>query len=203
MKTIRKYIRDYRTTCACAFVGAALYVLSLVFDIDIFEALLKLLRNHEHAEADEIVIAAVLTTAGLIADLVRMRLRRDHELEVQRQRLRVLKATMRTVQDIVNNALNGLVLMRLEGESGKPLDRESLRLMDSIIYETSQKLKELGDLDDTPGREIDSGITKIDVGRGSNKKGRLAAHPIREKKRESVPYDEENSFTRWGCSRCS
>jgi len=77
---------------------------------------------------------------------------------------------MRTVQDIVNNALNGLVLMRLEGESGKPPDRESLRLMDSIIYETSQKLKELGDLDDTPEREIDSGITMIDVGRGSNKK---------------------------------
>lgn len=61
-----------------------------------------------------------------------MRLRRDHDLE--RGSASVLKATMRTVQDIVNNALNGLVLMRLEGESGKPLDRESLRLMDSIIY---------------------------------------------------------------------
>lgn len=169
MKTIREFACDYRATCICALLGAALYVLSLAFDIDIFEALLKLLRNHEHAEADEIVIAAVLTAGGLIADLVRMRMRRDHELEVQRQRLRVLKATMRTVQDIVNNALNGLVLMRLEGESGKPLDRESLRLMDSIIYETSQKLKELGDLDDTPEREIDSGITMIDVGRGSNK----------------------------------
>jgi hypothetical protein len=169
MKTIRTFVREYRTTCVCALLGAAIYVLSLAFDIDIFEALLELLRRCEHAEADEIVIAGVLTAGGLIADLVRMRMRRDHELEVQRQRLRVLKATMRTVQDIVNNALNGLVLMRLEGESGKPLDRESLRLMDSIIYETSQKLKELGDLDDTPEREIDSGITMIDVGRGSNK----------------------------------
>ena len=169
MKTIRTFVREYRTTCVCALLGAAIYVLSLAFDIDIFEALLELLRRCEHAEADEIVIAGVLTAGGLIADLVRMRMRRDHELEVQRQRLRVLKATMRTVQDIVNNALNGLVLMRLEGESGKPLDRESLRLMDSIIYETSQKLKELGDLDDTPEKEIDSGITVIDVERGSNK----------------------------------
>ena len=169
MKTIREFACDYRATCICALLGAAIYVLSLAFDVDFFEATLELLRNHEHAEADEIVIAAVLTAGGLIADLVRMRQRRSRELEVQRQRLRVLKATMRTVQDIVNNALNGLVLMRLEGESGKPLDRESLRLMDSIIYETSQKLKELGDLDDTPEREIDSGITMIDVGRGSNK----------------------------------
>ena len=167
MKTIREFACDYRATCICALLGAAIYVLSLAFDVDFFEATLELLRNHEHAEADEIVIAAVLTAAGLIADLVRMRLRRDHELEVQRQRLRVLKATMRTVQDIVNNALNGLVLMQLEGESGKPLDRESLRLMDSIIYETSQKLKELGDLDDTPEKEIDSGITVIDVGRAA------------------------------------
>ena len=167
MKTIREFACDYRATCICALLGAAIYVLSLAFDIDIFEALLELLRRCEHAEADEIVIAAVLTAGGLIADLVRMRQRRSRELEVQRQRLRVLKATMRTVQDIVNNALNGLVLMRLEGESGKPLDRESLRLMDSIIYETSQKLKELGDLDDTPEREIDSGITMIDVGRAA------------------------------------
>ena len=167
MKTIRTFIRDYRTTCACAVLGAALYVLSRTFDIDIFEALLDLLRRHEHVEADEIVFAAVLAAGGLIADLFRMRRRRSRELEIQRQRLRVLKATMRTVQDIVNNALNGLVLMRLEGESGKPLDRESLRLMDSIIYETSQKLKELGDLDDTPEKEIDSGITMIDVGRAA------------------------------------
>ena len=169
MKTIRDFVGGYRTTCICAVLGATVYILSLAFDIDIFEATLELLQKHEHVEADEIVLAAVMLAGGLLADLVRIRLRRDHELEIQRQRLRVLKATMRTVQDIVNNALNGLVLMRLEGESGKPLDRESLRLMDSIIYETSQKLKELGDLDDTPEREIDSGITMIDVGRGSNK----------------------------------
>ncbi len=169
MKTIREFAGEYRATCACAVLGAAIYILSLAFDFDIFEATLRLLRNHEHAEADEIVIAGILIAGGLIADLVQIRRRRNHELEVQRQRLRVLKATMRTVQDIVNNALNGLVLMRLEGESGKPLDRESLRLMDSIIYETSQKLKELGDLDDTPEKEIDSGITVIDIERGSNK----------------------------------
>ena len=167
MKTIRTFVREYRATCVCAALGAALYILSLAFDIDIFEATLELLQKHEHVEADEIVLAAVMLAGGLLADLVRIRLRRDHELEIQRQRLRVLKATMRTVQDIVNNALNGLVLMRLEGESGKPLDRESLRLMDSIIYETSQKLKELGDLDDTPEKEIDSGITVIDVGRAA------------------------------------
>ena len=164
MKTIRTFVREYRATCVCAALGAAFYVLSLAFGIDIFEATLELLQKHEHVEADEIVLATVM-----LADLVRIRRRRDHELEVQRQRLRVLKATMRTVQDIVNNALNGLVLMRLEGESGKPLDRESLRLMDSIIYETSQKLKELGDLDDTPEKEIDSGITVIDVGRAAKK----------------------------------
>ena len=169
MKTIRDFVGGYRTTCICAVLGATVYILSLAFDIDIFEAMLEFLRNHELMEADEIVVAGLLIVAGLHDDLVRMRRRRERELEVQRERLRVLKATMRTVQDIVNNALNGLVLMRLEGESGKPLDRESLRLMDSIIYETSQKLKELGDLDDTPEKEIDSGITVIDVERGSNK----------------------------------
>ncbi len=167
MKTIREFACEYRATCACVALGAAIYALSLAFDIDIFERLFELLRTHEHAEADEAVVAGVLVAFGAIADLLRAQRRRKRELEIQQQRLRVLKATMTTVHDIVNNAFNGLVLVRLEGESGKPLNRESLRLMDSIIQETSRKLKELGNLDDTPEKKVADGIVAIDVERAS------------------------------------
>jgi len=40
--------------------------------------------------------------------------------EIQRQRLRVFKATMRTVQDIVNNLLNALRLVHLDGKARRP-----------------------------------------------------------------------------------
>jgi hypothetical protein len=40
--------------------------------------------------------------------------------EIERQRLRVFKATMTTVQHIVNNALNNLQLVRLEARDNSP-----------------------------------------------------------------------------------
>ena len=52
---------------------------------------------------------------------------------------------MRTVQDIVNNCLNELQLVRLEAEG--QVSQESLALFDEAIRETSAKLTTLGDLE--------------------------------------------------------
>jgi PAS domain S-box-containing protein len=60
----------------------------------------------------------------------------------QAERLRILKATMRTVQDIVSNALMSLQFLHLETVS-----TEALTLFDSIIADTAGKLKELGDVE--------------------------------------------------------
>ena len=63
--------------------------------------------------------AGRVTGVSTIARDITSRKRAEAELrrlndEIQRQRLRVFKATMRTVQDIVNNLLNGLQLVHLE-----------------------------------------------------------------------------------------
>ena len=84
--------------------------------------------------------------------------RRQHKFAVQEERLRVLRATMRTVHDIVNNFLNNLQLFKLEAEEKKILEPESLALMDSIIQETAIKLKRLGDLDSTLEKQMAGGI---------------------------------------------
>jgi PAS domain S-box-containing protein len=85
--------------------------------------------------------------------------------EIQLQRLRVFKATIRTVQDIVNNFLNGFQLVRLEGEGHLPA--ELLALVDRLVQETGVKLKTLGDLETITEKEMAVG-TGIDYpGAGS------------------------------------
>ncbi|MEP7309500.1 MAG: PAS domain S-box protein [Acidobacteriota bacterium] len=76
--------------------------------------------------------------------------------EIQRQRLRVFRATMRTVQDIVNNLLNGFQLVRLE--AGSQLPASMLTLIDQMIEEASAKLKALGDLKTVNEREMAVGL---------------------------------------------
>ena len=67
------------------------------------------------------------------------------ELHGQGERLRTLRATMRTVQDIVGNALNGLQLFRFDAEEHVP--PQSLETFDQIIAQTAADLKALSDLD--------------------------------------------------------
>jgi hypothetical protein len=79
--------------------------------------------------------------------------------EIQLQRMRVFKATIRTVQDIVNNLLNSFLLVRLEGEGHLPAGL--LTLVDQMVYEAGAKLKTLGDLEAVNEKEMTIG-TGID-----------------------------------------
>jgi PAS domain S-box-containing protein len=83
--------------------------------------------------------------------------------EIQLQRMRVFKATMTTVQDIVNNLLNGFLLVRLEGEAHIPA--EMLTVIDRLIEEASVKLKSLGDLKSVKEQELAIGVLGIEYPR--------------------------------------
>jgi nitrogen fixation/metabolism regulation signal transduction histidine kinase len=72
--------------------------------------------------------------------------------EIQLQRLRVFKATMRTVQDIVNNLLNSLQIVHLEAEGQLPADVQTL--IDGAIQEAALKLKTLGELETVTEKEM-------------------------------------------------
>jgi hypothetical protein len=73
------------------------------------------------------------------------RLEREYLTALKAEQLRVVHVTMRTVQDIVNNCLNQLLLLRVDADGYVP--EESLTLFDDAIHETSKKLKALGDLE--------------------------------------------------------
>jgi hypothetical protein len=64
-------------------------------------------------------------------------------------------ATMRTVQDIVNNLLNGLQLVQLEAE-GEPAEMQSQ--VDGVIQEATTKLRALGDLETIKEKEMAVGL---------------------------------------------
>jgi PAS domain S-box-containing protein len=76
--------------------------------------------------------------------------------EIQLQRLRIFKATMRTVQDILNNFLNSLQLVHLEAEGELPA--EMLTMVNRMIQEAALKLRAPGDLETIKEREMVTGL---------------------------------------------
>jgi PAS domain S-box-containing protein len=76
--------------------------------------------------------------------------------EIQFQRLRVFKATMRTVQDIVNNLLGSLQFVHHEAEG--QLSADALTMIDRMIQEAAVKLRTLGDLETVTEKEMAIGL---------------------------------------------
>ena len=106
----------------------------------------------------ELAIAAVRSDkapifTGVLRDITARKRAID---EIQLQRLRVFKATIRTVQDIVNNLLSNLQLVHFEAENQLP--PEMLALVDRIVEEAAAKLKALGDLETVKEKEMAMGL---------------------------------------------
>jgi len=76
--------------------------------------------------------------------------------EIQEQRLRVMKATMRTVHHIVNNSLNHLQLFRFDAADF--VDDASVKLFDDVIQQMTNELTELANLSGTPEKESCIGV---------------------------------------------
>jgi hypothetical protein len=127
---------------ATAVVFAVIVVsAALIGDINLIELPIALMNRIEQHELDDVVTALVLVIAALLTDGFRAARREKREAE----QLRVVHVTMRTVQDIVNNCLNQLQVLRMDAED--LVSEESLGLFDKAIQETSAKLKALGDLE--------------------------------------------------------
>src|ERR1700675_4501118 len=89
--------------------------------------------------------ADILVIGAFVVVLVVAARRARQELRLKAERVRVVKVTMRTVQDIVNNCLNQLQLVRLEAEGH--VSHEELAMFDESILDTTVKLKALGNLE--------------------------------------------------------
>ena len=79
------------------------------------------------------------------------------QADVQRQRMRVFRATMTSVHDIVNNFLNSLQLVRLEAADGR-LSAEMLDTFDRLMTETAAHLKRLSEQQQLQEKELEVGL---------------------------------------------
>ncbi len=84
------------------------------------------------------------------------------EVEMREEKLKVLKATMRTVQDITGNFLNNLHCFKFEIETNKTLSPESVKRLDALILDTSLRIDKLGNLDEIREKRMAGDMMGID-----------------------------------------
>lgn len=84
------------------------------------------------------------------------------EVEMREEKLKTLKATMRTVQDIIGNFLNNLHFFKLEIDKNKTLSLESVNKLNALIQDTSQRINKLGDLEEIREKRMAGDTIGID-----------------------------------------
>jgi hypothetical protein len=139
---MKRHTFRFLYTSFALLLAAMVLVAAVYLDIDLLPGIG--IVGIEPSEAGEVTLALFLILPAFLIDRIVWRERR-YEANLQAERLRVVQVTMRTVQDIVNNALNQLQLVRLEAEAH--VTQDVLALFDGTIHETAAKLRELGDLE--------------------------------------------------------
>lgn len=70
------------------------------------------------------------------------------ELELQQEKLKVLKATMRTVQDVMGNFLNNLQYFKARINKNNTLSPEEINQLNVLIHDASLWLNKMGNMDE-------------------------------------------------------
>jgi hypothetical protein len=150
----RNLLRRLPYTLA-ALVFALLVLAAAVFlDIDVLELPGLTIPGIDPGEMGEIIIAFLLVVPAFLVDYLVTR-QRTHETQLLAEQLRVLRVTMRTVQDIVNNNLNQLQLLRFEAEGR--VSQDTLTLFDDALRATAAELTALGNMEAFAERPMVSG----------------------------------------------
>jgi hypothetical protein len=119
-------------------LGAGVWHLN-VFDLPVVSVI-----GIERTEIGEVGIAFMLTIPAYFVDRLINR-QRIYQATLRAEQIRVLQVTMRTVQDIVNNNLNQLQLLRLEAEGH--VSAERLEQFDNTIQDTAAQLTAIGNME--------------------------------------------------------
>lgn len=87
----------------------------------------------------------------------------NKHVAIEAQKLETLVQTMRTVQDIVGNAMTNLLLFRMEAEESRALTRNSLAQLDKLIFDTTDKISKLANTKVIRTRKIGGDMYAIDI----------------------------------------
>jgi hypothetical protein len=132
----------------------ALTLAATLMKLDFINLNIKILDGIKKHRVDDLLVGFALLSAGVMVD--KWRLRKRRRLEMAQERLEVLHATMRTVQDIVNNFMNNIQFFRMEAEGALP--EEKLKQLDAVIEQAAKQIRALGSVDEVREKQMASGV---------------------------------------------
>lgn len=164
-----KLFKLYPETIVSFIIGITVFVVSLFFNLDVFEYFIGFLTEIEHLELDEIIIPSFILMIGILVDIYIIYDKKKKIALIAETRLKYLETIIRTVQDIVGNSMNNLLLYSDEAKNTGTLSKKSINELDSLILSTTTKINALAEAKEINERELGDKMFVLEIG-DKNKK---------------------------------
>jgi len=154
--TLSRRLQEWTATGIAGGLGVTIVLAASLTDFDLIKLDLKILDGIEEHQVDDIFVGFALLFAGVALDRWLSNRRKRRQVALAEERLRILNATMRTVQDVVNNLLNNIQFFRTEAEGVSP--EETLNHLDVVIEQAVKQIRSPGNLDEVREKQMASGV---------------------------------------------
>ncbi len=156
-------IKDYKFTAVLFVISISILFLTLTDRIEVFEYIVVFFEVLEAYEIDEFFLVVFLLSLGLVIDFRLILLKRKTISIIKDKEIAVLKATMNNVLDIVNNYLNQIQLLSIEAEESGKVSKKNIKLIETLTFETSERLKKLANLQEIVIDKTISGVPLLSI----------------------------------------
>ncbi len=130
----------YKLSMTGLIISISVFLIAIIFDMDLFERSIKVMHSLERFEVDEFIIPLFIFFAFSFVD--QMKMKNSQRIEVEK--IKIYKAMLSSTHYILNNFINQMQLFKMTAKETPQFDRKILSLYDEVITDASTQIEALG-----------------------------------------------------------
>lgn len=147
-------MKHYTLTLFGAALAIAILLITLIADIDLFEASIALLQKFETYEIDELIIPALIFLIFAFVDLSK----RQKRQKIKFEKIKIYEAMMSSTHHILNNFINQILLFKITADKTPGFNPKVLALYDQIHKEATSQIQALGNISKIDEKSIHASV---------------------------------------------
>ena len=160
---ITNLLRRYPTFIVGSSVVIFFTITNYSYHIDLFRLAITYLNQKQFFHTEEIAFSVVLLIVTLLIDQFRNMRKTRRKRLLEQERLNNVRTTMLTMNDLVNNFLNNLLLVKIELEKKVPISDETIKMLNDMTSKLTADMKRINDIDVVAERNLSNKFNVLDL----------------------------------------
>lgn len=131
-----------------------LYIITVIFNLDLFEFFVNSIAKLEIIELDELIIPIFIFVFFVFLNI----LINFNKNKILLEKTKIYSAMLHSLHHILNNFINQAQIVKIEAESSKDFNKEVLEIYDNIIDEAYNLTRSLESVDQIDEKNITDSV---------------------------------------------